>query len=304
MVREYTQYLAALLLFGTNGVIASQIHLASSPIVLLRTLIGSLLLAVIFLLGGGRFHIASNRRAYVWLTVSGAAMGASWLLLYEAYRYVGVGIASLCMYSSLILVMIASVVIFREHPTTHKLLCFLVAVSGTALVNIAALSEQMSIYGLALGMAACLSYAVMIIISKLSSGVADLEKATWQLIIACFITAIITTLQGNIPFDVNTGDILWIAVLGILNTGIGCYFYFSSINRLPAQTVAICDNIELLSAVLSAAVFLGEHLAPPQWIGTILIILGAAASTLKRNVKTERCSVRQQTGQPDGKRIA
>lgn len=63
--------------------------------------------------------------------------------------------------------------------------------------------------------------------------------------------------------------------LSLLNTGGGCYYYFSSIGRLPVQTVAICGYIEPLSAVLFSVVFLHEALLPLQAAGALLIIGGA-----------------------------
>ena len=48
MKTSYLKYIFALLLFGSNGIVASLIHLSSYEIVLLRTLIGSLLLIAIF----------------------------------------------------------------------------------------------------------------------------------------------------------------------------------------------------------------------------------------------------------------
>ena len=51
----FTKYLCALLLFGLNGIIASHIALNSYEIVFLRTMIGSGLLIILFLAGGGDF---------------------------------------------------------------------------------------------------------------------------------------------------------------------------------------------------------------------------------------------------------
>lgn len=64
-------------------------------------------------------------------------------------------------------------------------------------------------------------------------------------------------------------------VIGLLNTGVGCYFYFSSIGKLPVQTVAICGYLEPLSAVILATIILGETMLPLQILGAILIIDGA-----------------------------
>lgn len=42
MKKQYFKYIAAILLFGSNGIIAKGINLSSTETVLLRTLIGSI----------------------------------------------------------------------------------------------------------------------------------------------------------------------------------------------------------------------------------------------------------------------
>ena len=61
----FTKYLCALMLFGLNGIIASHIALNSYEIVFLRTMIGSGLLIILFLAGGGRFHLKENKKINV-----------------------------------------------------------------------------------------------------------------------------------------------------------------------------------------------------------------------------------------------
>lgn len=54
MKKAFWTYIFGLILFGSNGVAASCIHLTSQQIVLLRTLLGFALLAVL-ILGGAIF---------------------------------------------------------------------------------------------------------------------------------------------------------------------------------------------------------------------------------------------------------
>ena len=77
-----------------------------------------------------------------------------------------------------------------------------------------------------------------------------------------------------------------ILILGIFNTGIGCYFYFSSIGDLPVQTVAICGYLEPLSAVVFSVLFLGESMTIVQVVGAMLILGGAAFGELFRSQNT------------------
>jgi drug/metabolite transporter (DMT)-like permease len=79
-----------------------------------------------------------------------------------------------------------------------------------------------------------------------------------------------------------------ILLLGIVNTGIGCYFYFSSLGSLPVQTVSICGYLEPLSALIFSATILGEKLSLMQIAGTALILGGAAFGELFNGVKLSK----------------
>ena len=280
MKKNYFLYFIALLLFGTNGCVASLIHLDSSMIVLLRTLIGSVFLFGIFLIKREPFTFHHYPKSMLFLTLSGLCMGISWMFIYEAYNYIGVSLASLCNYSSLILVMVASVIIFKERLTFSKVIGFIIVVSGMMLINENALHERLSSHGLFLGMMACLFYALMIIFNKKAAPISGIENATIQLFMSFLVTAFFVIFKKGFTLDMPAGDTLPIFILGIVNTGIGCYFYFSCIGKLPTSTVAICDYLELLSAIIFATIFLGERLTFIQTLGACMIIGGAIFANL------------------------
>ena len=108
MKRSYCKYILGLLLFGSNGIVASYIPLNSYEIVLLRTFIGSVLLIILFCIGKGKLTFYRHKRHLLWLAVSGIAMGASWIFLYEAYARIGVSISSLLYYCGPVIVMALS----------------------------------------------------------------------------------------------------------------------------------------------------------------------------------------------------
>ncbi len=56
-----------------------------------------------------------------------------------------------------------------------------------------------------------------------------------------------------------------------MNTGLGCYLYFSSIGRLSVQSVAVLGYLEPFSAVVLSAVLLREGMS-------LLRLLGVDAS--------------------------
>ena len=75
MKRPYMMYLAGLLLFGSNGIVASHISLSSYQIVMLRTMIGSGLLLMLFLLLGQKFTFYNKKKAFIFLLISGISTG-------------------------------------------------------------------------------------------------------------------------------------------------------------------------------------------------------------------------------------
>ena len=148
MKTAYYKYFAALLLFGSNGVVASHIALPSYEIVLLRTLIGSLFLLAVFKFSGQQLTFYQNKRSGLFLCISAVAMGASWMLLYEAYQQVGVSIASLAYYCGPVIVMILAPLLFNERLTWTKAAGFAAVLLGAFFVNWQALDDGKTVWGL------------------------------------------------------------------------------------------------------------------------------------------------------------
>jgi drug/metabolite transporter (DMT)-like permease len=280
MKRSYIKYIAALLLFGSNGIVASRIALSSYEIVFTRTLIGSLFLVLVFLLSGQKVQPGKNRRHVLYLVISGVAMGTSWIFLYEAYAQIGVSIATLAYYCGPVIVMILAPFIFKEKMTAARLLGFLVVLAGVVCVNEQALSQGKTAWGLFCGMMSAVMYAFMVIFNKKATSITGLENAMWQLITSFITVAIFVGLKQGFAIQIPPGSLAPILVLGIVNTGIGCYFYFSSIGRLPMLSVAILGYLEPLSALLFSAALLGERLSAIQILGAALILGGAAFGEL------------------------
>lgn len=283
------KYLSALLLFGLNGIIASHIAMNSYEIVFLRTLIGSVLLLGIFLTAKGTFHFRVNKRDYLYIGFSGIAMGASWMFLFEAYHQIGVGISSLLYYCGPVIVMILSPMIFREKLTIPKIVGFIAVILGIVLVNGQAALNGINTIGLICGGMSAVMYFFMVTLNKQSKRVTGLENSAVQLAVSFLTAAVFVGIKERFVFSVPSDGIVWILILGVLNTGIGCYLYFSPLSKLPVQTVAILGYLEPLSAVLFAALLLHETMTVPQIIGAICIIGGAMIGELiKPKEKTLR----------------
>ena len=269
------KYLCALLLFGLNGIVAGHIPLTSYEIVFLRTLIGSVLLILLFFLRKGNLHPKVNKRDTLFVIFSGIAMGASWMFLYEAYQQIGVSLASLLYYCGPVFVMILSPLLFKEKLTVQKAAGFVIVLIGIVLVNGKLAVGTGSRWGLFCGAMSAILYCIMVTLNKQSGQITGMENAVIQLTVSFLTVAVFIGVKQGFVIHVPAAAWPWILVLGIVNTGIGCYLYFAPLSELPVQTVALCGYLEPLSAVCFAALLLGERMTALQMIGAACIIGGA-----------------------------
>lgn len=275
MKQAYIKYLLALLLFGSNGVVASYISLTSYEIVFLRSLIGSILLISLFKLADNKIDLTKNKRHLLYLIISGVAMGVSWIFLYEAYQQIGVSIASLAYYCGPVIVMLLSPLLFNERFTLPKVGGFVAVLCGILLINTQAIHDGKTPWGLFCGVMSAIMYAFMVIFNKKAHSITGMKNAMLQLIISFLTVAVFLGFRQGFIIHVSRSDWIPILILGLLNTGIGCYLYFSSIANLPVQSVAVCGYLEPLSAIAFSVLLLKEILQPIQMLGAVLVIGGS-----------------------------
>ena len=288
MKKSYLKYLSSLLLFGSNGIVASYILLNSHEIVFLRTFIGSIFLLCLFLLSKQKLQAFVNKKDAIYLIASGISTGVSWLFLYQAYTEIGVSLATLACYCGPIIVILLSPLIFNERLDIYKISGFIIVFTGMVFVNGSELSQTGISFGLVCGILSAVTYSLMVIFAKKVKTINGLEYSFIQLISSFLIVAIFLGLKQGFYIPKLTENIFPVLFLGVINTGIGCYLYFSSIKELPAGTVAICGYLEPLSALFFSAIFLNERLSFIQIIGAIFIIGGAIIAELSKYLKGKK----------------
>ncbi|SCZ80194.1 DMT family transporter [Acidaminobacter hydrogenoformans] len=282
MNNPYFKYVLSLLLFGSNGIVASMILLGSHEIVFWRTLVGSLLLLIFFRVGGGKFTALRHKKHLAYAMISGAALGVSWIFLFEAYSRIGVSVATLAYYCGPVLVIAISPLLFEERLTPAKLTGLSAVILGMVFVNGLGLLTNGLSWGLFCGLSSAVMYAAMIVFNKKSTQVKGLENALYQLLMSFVTVAVYTFLRQGGPSLAVTDYIFPILIFGLINTAIGCYLYFASIDQLSTGSVSIIGYLEPLSALVFSAVFLHEQLTVLQVIGAVMILSGAAFSELYR----------------------
>ena len=124
------------LVFGTVGLLRRFIDLPSGVIACFRGLLGCVLLLLLQRLRGKKPVTASIRRYLLPLLISGGMIGFNWMLLFEAYRYTSIAVATLCYYAPApVMLILASPLVSREQFTWRQLVCVALAACGMVLVS-------------------------------------------------------------------------------------------------------------------------------------------------------------------------
>ena len=104
---------AAAVIFGTLAPFVRGISVSSGELALYRAVMAALLVGGYLLVSGQKLALRANRREAALLLLSGMAMGVNWILLFEAYRYTTVSVATLSYYFAPVLVTAACPLLFH-----------------------------------------------------------------------------------------------------------------------------------------------------------------------------------------------
>ena len=281
MRKAYVRYFAALLLFGMNGLLVSAINLPSCEIVFLRTLLGSgVLLCLVAALKPAKLSCHDG----LFVVGSGVAMGASWTVQYEAFQLIGVGVSSLVYCLGPVLIVALAPRLLGERPSAAHKVGLGVVLLGVVFINVQALGLGASPAGIVCALATVVAYVAMVLLIKRAKDTCGMRGPAVQMLAACAFSLAASIVLEVAGFErlalPAMSDVIPLLLLGLVNGGVCCYWYFDSISKLPAQSVAVCDYLEPLSARLLSSAVLGETLGGMQIAGAVLVFLGAIGSEL------------------------
>lgn len=288
--RHLCKYLLGMILFGSNGIVASGTALSSVELVYMRSIIGAVLLLILYFATGHRLRVLEHKKDLLFVALSGVAMGADWLFLFEAFDQIGVSLSVLINYMGPMIVILLSPILFQEKIGPVKGLAFIAALIGVFLTSGQAVTAGLHMWGLTCAVLSAFCSAGLIIFNKMAVEIKGMENATVQLLSTAITVAAFIGLKQGLVIEILPEDWLRVLWLGILNTGVACYLVFSPIAYLPAQTTAVCTYAEPVAAVLMSMLFLHEAMRPLQVLGAVLIIGGAMLAEIV-NVKERNAPV-------------
>ena len=271
MKKARLMLITSMAIFGTLAPFVRNIPVSSAELALYRAILAALLISVYLLLTHQKIPFGKIKKEVPLLLASGIAMGFNWILLFEAYKYTTVSVATLSYYFAPVIVTAVCPILFREKLTKKQILCFVMSTIG--LIFITGVGAVGNPLGILFGLGAAVLYATVILLNKFIQNVAGIHRTFLQFLAAILVLTPYVLLSGGITLgSMNTVGWINLLIVGFLHTGITYCMYFSSLKELPGQKAAILSYIDPLVAVIISVTVLGEPMTLPQVLGGTLIL--------------------------------
>ena len=267
------QMAASMAIFGTIAPFVRNIPVSSGELALYRAVLAAVMIGLFLLVTKQKISFANMKKEVPLLLASGIALGVNWILLFQAYRYTTVSMATLSYYFAPVIVTAVCPILFKEKLTGKQLVCFVMSTVGLVLITGFGSAGRRDLIGILFGLGAAVFYAGVVLLNKFIQNVDGIHRTFLQFLAAAVVLTPYVMLTDGVTLGsldmAGWGNLL---IVGIVHTGVTYCLYFSSLKDLPGQKAAILSYIDPLVAVLVSVLFLGEGLTLWQAIGGGLIL--------------------------------
>ena len=275
MKKARLMLIVSMVIFGTIGLFVRYIPLSSGEIALYRAVLAAILIGGYMLVTGQKIPFKKIKKELPLLLLSGVAMGINWILLFEAYRYTTVSVATLSYYFAPVIVTVVCPFLFKEKLTGKQILCFVMSTIGLVLiVGVGGFGQGSSdVTGILFGLGAAVFYATVILLNKFIKGVAGIPRTLLQFVAAIIILVPYVAVTSGFHVGELAGvGLASLLFVGLVHTGVTYCLYFSSLKELPGQKAAVLSYIDPLVSVLVSVLILQENITALQIVGGLLIL--------------------------------
>lgn len=265
----------AAVLFGLTGILGALIRFDAVAITAGRA--GFAATALLVLALAQRRPLLQGlgpRRAGIVLA-SGFLLAVHWITFFMAVKVGGVAVATLGFASFPAFIALLDVVLFRERIGRAEGTMLALVTLGLVLVTPSFDVADQGTVGLLWGLASGLSFAGLAICNRRGSrGMDAIQVAFWQnLVVALLVLPLLGLGLAGGAAAIDLASWFWLAVLGVLCTGLAHTLFVKSLEALDARSAGMIIALEPVYAIACAWWLFGEEPSGRMLVGASLIIL-------------------------------
>lgn len=251
-----------------------------------RTIVILIFSWIIVFLVGSQDQIAEiSGRTLIFLILSGAATGASWLCYFKALQIGDINKVVPIDKSSTVLTILLALIFLQEGISLPKAAAVVVIAAGIFLMI-----EKKDVQETKSGRGGWFLYAagsaffasLTAILGKI--GITGVESnlgtaiRTCVVLVMAWVMVLVTGKQGEVK-KIGRKELLFICCSGVA-TGASWLCYYRALQEGPASVVAPIDKLSVLVTVAFSYFVFGEKLGRKQAAGLVLLTAGTVAMAL------------------------
>lgn len=202
--------------------------------------------------------------------------------------YVGMpaGLASLVLQAQAFFTVVVAALVLRERVAPHNVLGVAIAALGLGIIHHAASPGSVPLMGLLLTLLAAFSWATGNIVVKVAGKTDMVSLVIWGALVPPIPFLLLSwAIEGP---DTIRHSLSHVGVVGLsalfylafVATVVGYVLWGRLLNRHPVSKVAPLSLMVPVLGLVSASVFLQEHLVWVQWVGGVVVLCGLAINTM------------------------
>lgn len=276
-------------LFGLTGILGALIRFDAVAITAGRAGFAATALLVLALAQRRPLRQGLGPRRAGIVLASGFLLAVHWITFFMAVKVGGVAVATLGFASFPAFIALLDVVLFRERIGRAEGTMLALVTLGLVLVTPSFDVGDQGTVGLLWGLASGLSFAGLAICNRRGNrGMDAIQVAFWQnLVVALLVLPLLglglappQVAHSQAPSSWVTGAAaidwaswFWLAVLGVLCTGLAHTLFVKSLEALDARSAGMIIALEPVYAIACAWWLFGEEPSGRMLVGASLIIL-------------------------------
>lgn len=237
---------------------------------------------IVFATGAHRTLGDISVKSWIFLVLSGAATGASWICYFKALSVGEVSKVAAVDKSSVVLSVLFAVAIFPDERELWwgKLICLLFIAVGTALIiDIKRGADKSNYVWLVFAALSAVFAAAVSVLAKVGIDDVNSDAATAIRTCVVFVTAwCIVLCRGKIKLvkAVPGREFVFLVLSGVA-TGASWLCYYYAIRHGQVSVVVPVDKLSILVTVLFSLIVFKEKLPLKAWLGLALLTGGTIA---------------------------
>lgn len=278
-------------LWGLMGLFVRNLDkygITSMQIVALRAVFTALMMSVVTLVYDRKLFKIKLRDCWCFFGTGICSIVFFNFCYFRTITLTSLSVAAVLLYTAPIMVMVMSVILFKENLTVTKIIAVFVAFAGCTMVTGAAdRSLALNVTGVLTGLGSAFGYALYTIFGEyaLKRGYNSITITLYTFIFASVGVLPLANLPDIVEkITINPQILGWGAVLALVVTVLPYLVYTIGLRTVEPGKASVMATVEPVIATLVGVIIFSEQLSASGVIGIILV----AASLVMLNIKTEK----------------